>query len=58
MQFRYLAVITLWTCLSGPIFGGLSASSFRPTTEQPVVAAPAQGPHTWHSSTEKHRRRG
>ena len=56
MPFRYLAVLTLWTCLSGPIFGGLSASSSR-LAERPA-AAPAHGPHTWHSSTETQRRRG
>ncbi len=48
MPFRWIAVLTLWTCLSGPIFSGPSASPSKD-------AAPAKAPHAWHSSAEARR---
>ena len=53
MQFRWIALLALWTCLSGPILGG-PASSARPP-EPHVTPASPWTPHAWHSSRELHR---
>jgi hypothetical protein len=42
MEFRWLALIALWTMLSGPIFAGPGArtkNSTRPTTVQTQAAS-------------------
>jgi len=44
MQFRCIALIALWTCISGPIFAPISL-----TPSRPVRVAPAQ--HVSHAST-------
>ncbi len=54
MQFRWIALLALWTCVSGPIFGGPIASSARPPEHHAAPASPWT-PHAWHSSTELHR---
>jgi hypothetical protein len=35
VQFRWIALIALWSCLAGPIFGG------APRPAEPQAAAPA-----------------
>jgi hypothetical protein len=54
MEFRWLVLLTLWTCLCGPVFGVPGVSSARPPERQAAPASP-RTPHTWHSSTELHR---
>lgn len=47
MEFRWLAVIALWTLLSGPVFsppsGGSSASAKKASASQ-TAKAPGQRP--------------
>ncbi len=48
MPFRWIAVLTLWTCLSGPIFSGPCAAPSKP-------AAPANARHAWRGSADTRR---
>jgi len=54
MEFRWIAILALWTCLSGPIFGVPGASSSKPPEPHVTPTSPS-APHAWHSSTELHR---
>ncbi len=49
MSFRWVVIIALWTCLSGPIFAPPSQATSRPyrpaiekPTRAPLTAIPAQ----------------
>jgi hypothetical protein len=53
MQFRWVVGIALWTCFSGPIFSGRSASSPRPT-ERAAVSAPEKAPHSGPPSAKRY----
>ena len=54
MPFRWIALLALWTCLCGPIFGAPGASSIRQPGRHAPPASPWT-PHAWHSSSELHR---
>jgi hypothetical protein len=41
MQFRWIALMALWTILSGPIFGGPSGAASR-VKETPHTVSPAK----------------
>jgi hypothetical protein len=38
MEFRWVALIALWTCIAGPIFGGASGSGSRHSAPKPAVS--------------------
>jgi hypothetical protein len=40
MEFRWPALIALWTLLCGPIFGGNSPGSAAKVKERPAAVAP------------------
>jgi hypothetical protein len=42
MEFRWVALLALWTILSGPIFGGPSGKASRPKDRPPVIAPAKQ----------------
>jgi hypothetical protein len=46
MQFRWIALIALWTCISGPIFAPVGAT---PSSRH------ADRPHTGRLTSELHR---
>jgi hypothetical protein len=46
MQFRCIALIALWTCISGPIFAPIGAT---PSSRHARVAP--QAPHTGRASS-------
>jgi hypothetical protein len=46
MEFRWVAIITLWTMLTGPIFVAPPASPRAARQQTAVVAAPAPAPPT------------
>jgi|GEM_PF-2626844 hypothetical protein len=46
MQFRWIALIALWTCLSGPIFAPVGAT---PSSRH------ADRSHTGHAASASHR---
>jgi hypothetical protein len=50
MQFRFIALIALWTCISGPIFAPVGATP----SSRPARVAP-QAPHAAHASSVSHR---
>jgi hypothetical protein len=41
MEFRWVAAITLWTMLSGPVFAVQAVAVARPPAPAVVTAAPA-----------------
>jgi hypothetical protein len=41
MEFRWIALMALWTVLSGPIFGGPSGTASR-VRETPPTVSPAK----------------
>jgi hypothetical protein len=55
MPFRWLALLALWTCLCGPVFGTPGASSARPPEPRHAAPAAPRTPHARHSSAELHR---
>jgi hypothetical protein len=48
MEFRWVALLALWTILSGPILGGPVGSASR-MKERPRVTAPADRSLSQHS---------
>jgi hypothetical protein len=45
MEFRWVALMALWTILSGPIFGGPSGKASRAKDRPPVVTTAKQHVH-------------
>jgi hypothetical protein len=43
MEFRWVALIALWTCIAGPIFGGASGSGSRHSAPKPAVSQADDG---------------
>jgi hypothetical protein len=43
MEFRWVALIALWTCLAGPIFSAPSAPSAKSGTPQAAVKSSPAG---------------
>jgi hypothetical protein len=44
MEFRWVALIALWTCIAGPIFGGASGSASRHNSPKAAVKHSAEEP--------------
>jgi hypothetical protein len=50
VQFRWLVLISLWTCLSGPVFGGAGAA---PRTADKATASPTSVRSAHHGAARR-----